>query len=161
MSGYRPCACRDCMEIANGDQGSMCHHCVDAGCDSGRECQAAGAYGGESEPEPMNAPTPIHAACQAAGFYIVTEGSEHPEHMITRMLTALFILDTEDRMAESVTGPGAAIPAAALTDGQHPFWCSAEAKLVLEALTIALDALAPEGFRFTAEGNWSRLGFFR
>jgi hypothetical protein len=175
-SGYRPCACRDCMEVAIGDAGSMCHHCVDAGCDSNRECQAAGAYGGEPEEcednactgcswcdaQPATPPaTPIHAACEAAGFYVVTEGSEHPEHMITRMLTVLFILDTEDRMHASVTGPGAAVPAAAMTDAQHAFWASAEARLVIEALTIALDALAPAGFRFTAEGTWSRLGFFR
>lgn len=48
-SGYRPCACRDCMEIAIGEPGAMCHACDDAGCHGERECLAAGAYGGEVE----------------------------------------------------------------------------------------------------------------
>ena len=31
-TGYKPCACRDCMEIAIGPVGSFCHACEDAGC---------------------------------------------------------------------------------------------------------------------------------
>ena len=52
QTGYRPCACRDCMEIAIGGRGAMCHECEDAGCNGDRECLAAGAYGGEDEPAP-------------------------------------------------------------------------------------------------------------
>lgn len=47
-SGYRPCACRDCMEIAIG---SYCHECEDAGCSDyqgvegmSQECQSEHAY---------------------------------------------------------------------------------------------------------------------
>lgn len=45
MSGYRACACRDCMEIAIGDEGALCHACEDAACDPDDECCADGAYG--------------------------------------------------------------------------------------------------------------------
>lgn len=42
MSGYTPCACRDCMELAISDDTAkpdMCHDCKLAGCEGG-ECQA-------------------------------------------------------------------------------------------------------------------------
>jgi hypothetical protein len=42
--GYKPCACRDCFEIAIGYGRPMCSSCVEAGCDPTRECQC--------EPEP-------------------------------------------------------------------------------------------------------------
>lgn len=47
-NGYRPCSCRDCMEIAIGEPGVLCHECETAGCDAtvDAECQAPGAYGG-------------------------------------------------------------------------------------------------------------------
>ena len=38
--GYRPCACRDCMEIAIGEEGAMCHACEEAGCELDHECSA-------------------------------------------------------------------------------------------------------------------------
>lgn len=51
MTGYTPCACRDCMEIAIGEPGvAMCHDCDEAGCTAGEEgclvdpCMACGAY---------------------------------------------------------------------------------------------------------------------
>lgn len=36
MSGYKSCACRDCMEIAIGDEGedALCHECEEAGCEA-------------------------------------------------------------------------------------------------------------------------------
>ena len=41
-SGYRPCACRDCFEIAIGDDSdetpAMCHACEAAGCELESEC---------------------------------------------------------------------------------------------------------------------------
>ena len=39
-SGYRPCACRDCFEIAIGDddEAAMCHECESAGCEPDSEC---------------------------------------------------------------------------------------------------------------------------
>lgn len=55
LTGYRPCACRDCMEIAIGSEGAMCHACVDAGCAGDGECSAPGAYGGELEPDASEA----------------------------------------------------------------------------------------------------------
>jgi len=50
-SGYRDCACRDCFEIAIGEEGVLCSECVKAGCDNtprwpNVECQAPHAYGG-------------------------------------------------------------------------------------------------------------------
>ncbi len=221
MAGYVHCGCRDCMEIAIGEAGALCHHCEDAGCDPERECQAATAYGGEAntgicgcgerlvvmptgpdefdslcpicdrhmiagelggcddgpaevraireqlaelEPEsgPLPAPrTPIHAACAANGFCIVSEGTAEPVRVIAAMIRALKTLDTEGRMDAALRGPEAAIPEEALGDEHHAFWSSAEARLVLDALTIALNALAPEGFMFTFEGEATRLGFFR
>jgi hypothetical protein len=176
-SGYRPCACRDCMEIAIGEAGALCHHCEDAGCDPNRECQAVTAYGGD-EPEecedndctgcawcdahgttkPL---TTIHAACERDGFYVVSAGTTHPVDVIAAMVRALVTLDVEQRMTSTIKGPESAIPEEALADEAHPFWASAEARLVLDALTIALNALAPEGFAFTCEGSLTRLGFFR
>ena len=42
MSGYKPCACRDCFEIAIGEDGeaALCNECEEAGCDceGGSEC---------------------------------------------------------------------------------------------------------------------------
>lgn len=38
QSGYVTCDCRDCMEIAIGVPGALCHACDDAGCDPEREC---------------------------------------------------------------------------------------------------------------------------
>ena len=47
MSGYIPCGCRDCMEIAIGEPGALCWECEEAGCEAGAEgeCSAPGAYG--------------------------------------------------------------------------------------------------------------------
>lgn len=54
-SGYHDCPCRDCFEIAIGDdedgEPSMCHACEKAGCDGDGECDAPGAYGGDLEEE--------------------------------------------------------------------------------------------------------------
>lgn len=38
QSGYVACGCRDCMEIAIGLTGALCHECADAGCDGEGEC---------------------------------------------------------------------------------------------------------------------------
>jgi hypothetical protein len=47
-SGYQNCACRDCMEIAIGEEGVYCEECLEAGCPESLsgECEAPGAYGG-------------------------------------------------------------------------------------------------------------------
>jgi hypothetical protein len=57
QSGYVPCACRDCMEVAiqgPGEAKAYCAACEAAGCPDcqgvpgmSRECQAPGAYGGD------------------------------------------------------------------------------------------------------------------
>lgn len=44
-SGYHPCGCRDCMEIAIGLPGALCWACHEAGCEADRECRAPDAYG--------------------------------------------------------------------------------------------------------------------
>jgi hypothetical protein len=48
-SGYQSCACRDCMEIAIGEEGAYCEDCLQAGCPESLsgECEAPGAYGGD------------------------------------------------------------------------------------------------------------------
>lgn len=52
MSGYCDCQCRDCFEIAIGDEGeAFCSECEEAGCDGDGECEAPGTYGGEFEDE--------------------------------------------------------------------------------------------------------------
>jgi hypothetical protein len=42
MTGYTHCACRDCFEVAIGEQGkALCHNCGSSGCEPGdHECQA-------------------------------------------------------------------------------------------------------------------------
>jgi len=48
-TGYVPCACRDCFEVAIGAPGkALCHECADATCEGGteRECSAPSAYDG-------------------------------------------------------------------------------------------------------------------
>ena len=51
VSGYVPCACRDCFEIAiaSGDEQALCWECEEAGCEAGEEteCCVESAYGGE------------------------------------------------------------------------------------------------------------------
>ncbi len=60
-SGYQPCACRDCMEIAIGEPGeAVCHACEAASCpvtdgDDG-ECCAPGAYGDTTAEEEEREP---------------------------------------------------------------------------------------------------------
>lgn len=41
MSGYRDCACRDCFEIAIGDEGALCWACEEAECSNkgDQDCQ--------------------------------------------------------------------------------------------------------------------------
>ena len=56
QSGYVPCACRDCMEIAiqGSEKKAYCVACEAAGCPDyqgvpgmSQECQAPGAYGAD------------------------------------------------------------------------------------------------------------------
>lgn len=56
FGGYHDCPCRDCFEIAIGAEDgrlALCSECEAAGCDSygESECEAPGAYGGDSEAE--------------------------------------------------------------------------------------------------------------
>jgi hypothetical protein len=71
-NGYRPCACRDCMETAIGEPGALCLDCEEHGCEvwpgEGNEergtrydCESPDAYGGyqdfDEEPdEDIDAP---------------------------------------------------------------------------------------------------------
>lgn len=45
MSGYTPCGCRDCFEVALGEDGALCWKCREAGCEGGE-------HGCSVEPEP-------------------------------------------------------------------------------------------------------------
>lgn len=53
MSGYKPCACRDCFETAIGDEGepALCHECEDAGCDCDGEHECSVEHDLEDETE--------------------------------------------------------------------------------------------------------------
>ena len=45
-TGYVPCACRDCFEIAIGKLGeAFCHDCETANCETDHECLSPSAYG--------------------------------------------------------------------------------------------------------------------
>jgi hypothetical protein len=167
-SGYRSCACRDCMEIAIGEPGAMCHECEDAGCPGDRDCQASEAYGGEAEEpreglasEPLTAAL-IRARCEHAGFCLVSDGSVEPAVIIERLLVTLGALDPE--ALDAFIHPEAAllaVPNEAAADPAHAFWDSAEAQALLEGLYAALNRAAPAGFIFACEGEALRLGFFR
>lgn len=59
-SGYTPCACRDCFDVAVSDDMAdpdLCGDCEEAGClkekDGGRECQRDDAYGSEDEEQQL------------------------------------------------------------------------------------------------------------
>lgn len=56
QSGYVPCACRDCFDIAIADNqadGALCHECEEAGCGhNDGECKRSDAYGAD---EPADA----------------------------------------------------------------------------------------------------------
>jgi hypothetical protein len=64
MSGYKQCACRDCMEIAIGDdeENALCVCCEEAGCspNGDEECHAldlwelVGEAADEADREPKN-----------------------------------------------------------------------------------------------------------
>lgn len=46
-SGYCPCKCRDCFEIAiadDTDEGAFCSECEEAGCAEDSECGREDAY---------------------------------------------------------------------------------------------------------------------
>lgn len=38
-TGYQPCGCRDCLEIAIGEPGAMCWECEESGCEPDSECK--------------------------------------------------------------------------------------------------------------------------
>lgn len=190
-SGYRPCACRDCFEIAIGAEGAMCHDCQDAGCTGEGECSAPGAYGGEleleddaseavtvppaAEPDPLlpsvlqgmitcaqTARPIITAECQRKGFYIVSHGSYDPRIVIPRLVAALIAITPS--AAETLAAPDSSfrlLTEEALNDEQHEFWAGRDAERLLLDLTLALNAAAPPGFVFMVEGAFHNMGFFR
>lgn len=167
-SGYVPCACRDCFEIAIGTPGALCHTCDDAGCNPDRECQGADAYGGEPDPpserptQPAPGSTIFHALVAHQGFAVITEGTSHPRTVIERLLAALRLLAPAAHA--QLTAPGgviSTIPEAALARHLHPYWDGDDAtEVVMIPLMTALDAAAPPGSRFCCEGDACRLGFF-
>jgi hypothetical protein len=132
MSGYRPCACPDCFEIAIGDDGAMCHQCDDAGCSGDRECQAAGAYGGEAEECEDNACTGC-SWCDAQ-----PEAQPQPEPL----LTIERLLADAPAARAAVEALVALIPEAALADGTHAYWDTPAAAELMAGVITAIDAEA-------------------
>ena len=121
-TGYRPCACRDCMEIAIGDEGAFCLSCEAAGCSGDGECDAPEAY----------------AACDAAFGPDDDAGipaTGEPHVAIEALLTRLAALDpaARERIMPAING----IPTAALTDPAHAYWDSTESVDVLTAIILA------------------------
>lgn len=53
-SGYCPCACRDCPEVAirsDGETDALCHDCEAVGCEPNNgECARLDGYGYSEEP---------------------------------------------------------------------------------------------------------------
>ncbi len=49
-SGYCPCACRDCFEVAigNGDGPALCWECEESGCDDSGESECCAECGYDS-----------------------------------------------------------------------------------------------------------------
>jgi hypothetical protein len=152
MSGYRPCACRDCFEIAIGNAGAMCHECEDAGCPGDRECLAAGAYGGEPEECEDN-------DCAGCSWCDAAERSEAQVDAIADGICASIERwlpaqqpkpqgEIERLLADApaarpvVEALRASIPDAALLDSRHPYWDSPAAAEVLGAMLDAIDAAA-------------------
>ena len=71
MSGYTPCACRDCMELAISSdvkKPELCHACKRAGCDGG-ECQAPYSDDPGMEITSMNAKQIIDASTLADSYF--------------------------------------------------------------------------------------------
>jgi hypothetical protein len=161
-SGYCPCACRDCMEIAIGEPGAMCHECEDSGCEGDAECLRPEVFGDEECEdnactgcawcEAVN-PPPCRIAelCLTEGSYPIARLSEDPADVLPRLLAVLHEL-----APAPVSVP--AIPAAALTDGRHPAWDGGIAEVALLAIIVALNAHAPEGFALIVEGE--SIGFY-
>lgn len=65
FTGYVPCACRDCMEIAIGKLGkALCCDCADAGCEpNDGECKRDDGYSeGWDNPEVTRSEAPVSMA---------------------------------------------------------------------------------------------------
>ena len=147
-SGYRPCACRDCFEIAIGEPGAFCHACEDAGCNGDGECDAPGAYNGDGCDGDGSR---IAELCRDDGAYPIATLSDGPAAVLARLLDALRQL-----APEAVAGlPG--ISPDALADDAHPAWNGGPAEAALHAIMATVNAHAPEGFALIIEGD--SLGF--
>jgi len=61
-TGYAPCSCRDCMEIAipTDDNAGLCHDCQEAGCEPSAEteCSSPYAYGMTDDPNAERTTSP-------------------------------------------------------------------------------------------------------
>lgn len=159
-SGYRPCACRDCFEIAIGEPGAYCHECVDSGCPGyqgeagmSQECQAPSAYGGSEEDGDCDGDEPgsrIGELCQTDGAYPIASLADGPAMVVARLLEVL-----RELAPDALALP--AVPREALADAAHPAW-DGIAEELLRALMAAVNQHAPEGFLLQFEGE--SLGFY-
>jgi hypothetical protein len=162
-SGYRPCACRDCFEIAIGEPGAYCHECDDAGCPGyqgqpgmSQECQAPGAYGGDdSGCGGYDHGSRIAELCRTEGAYPIAVLTDGPAVIVVRLLDVLRELAPTAVAAVPVMSSDALD---AMGDGSHPAWDGGAAEELLRALMAALNAHAPEGFLVMLDGE--SVGFY-
>lgn len=98
---------------------------------------------------------------QAAIVGTVIHGTLRPQDLIPAFLKALRLVDP-DEYAQRMAQPFGAIPAWAIDEGDTcPWWDSDDACYLLESLTEALEAAAPEGWYFGAHpGDGSDFGFW-
>jgi hypothetical protein len=160
-SGYRPCACRDCFEIAIGEPGAYCHECDDAGCPGyqgqpgmSQECQAPSTYGIDEgdDDEPGSR---IGELCRTEGAYPIAALTDGPAVVVTRLLEVLRELAPAEVAAVPVMSSDALD---AMGDASHPAWDAGAAEELLRALMLALNAHAPEGFLVMLDGEC--VGFY-
>ncbi len=159
-SGCRPCACRDCMEPVYSTLGAMCHECEDAGCELDAECQVEPEHvEGECLCSDADAylclvhekAERIAELCRTEGAYPIAKLSDDPATVLPRLLEVLHELAPAGLTL-------AAIPDAALVDGAHPAWNGGAAEQALQAIVVALNAHAPEGFAVILDGE--SIGFY-
>ena len=61
MTGYVPCGCSECMEIAIGEPGTLCWECEEAGCTD--ECEVFNSVSEEIECGGCDMPQSICDCC--------------------------------------------------------------------------------------------------
>lgn len=91
----------------------------------------------------------------------VCHGTMRPQDLIPAFMAAVANVDPP-AYEQMVTAPFPPVPAYVYDEGDNcPWWDSEDAMCVLEALTEALEAAAPEGYYFGAHpGDGSDFGYW-